>query len=263
MFYHPKTEAEIVSIPKYLNSRREEGSEDDVDRWIRMVATNRLTGHSRGFFSVYTLPPNQAVSAEKQRAINEKRNQTPAYRDTKALILKKSRSLLRNLTAKEMRNINSVKHKALFLTKDARETEEIGSSTIQLTVTSPPFLDVVQYSDDNWLRCWFNGIDHEDISRKITMEKSLPAWSKVMKGVFDELHRITKAGGWVAFEVGEVRRGMINLEDYVIPLGSEAGFEPVGVLINRQSFTKTSNIWGIDNNSMGTNTNRIALFRKA
>ena len=26
-----------------------------------MVATNRLTGHSAGFLSVYTLPPNQAM----------------------------------------------------------------------------------------------------------------------------------------------------------------------------------------------------------
>lgn len=68
MFYHPETEAEIVSIKQYLNGRRNNGIEDDVDRWIRMVATNRLTGHSAGFFSVYTLPPNQAVSQESQKS---------------------------------------------------------------------------------------------------------------------------------------------------------------------------------------------------
>lgn len=49
MFYHPKTEAEIVSLRDYLADRRLDGTEDAVDRWIRMVATNRLTGHSRGF----------------------------------------------------------------------------------------------------------------------------------------------------------------------------------------------------------------------
>ena len=42
------------------------GSLDGVDRWIRMVAVNRLTGHSPGFFSVYTLPPNQATSVDAQ-----------------------------------------------------------------------------------------------------------------------------------------------------------------------------------------------------
>jgi hypothetical protein len=30
-----------------------------------------------------------------------------------------------------------------------------------------------------------------------------------------------------------------------------------------QEFTKTSNIWGINNNTRGTNTNRIVLFNKA
>jgi len=33
-------------------------------------------------------------------------------------------------------------------------------------------------------------------------------------------------------------------------------------MINRQQFTKTSNIWGVGNNRGGTNTNRIVLFRK-
>ena len=62
MFYHQRTEAEIVSLKSYLQQRYKSGEEDDLDRWIRMVATNRLTGHSPGFFSVYTLPPNQAVT---------------------------------------------------------------------------------------------------------------------------------------------------------------------------------------------------------
>ena len=34
------------------------------------------------------------------------------------------------------------------------------------------------------------------------------------------------------------------------------------VAINAQKFTKTANIWGVSNNSKGTNSNRIVLFRK-
>ncbi|RKX18856.1 MAG: site-specific DNA-methyltransferase, partial [Candidatus Zixiibacteriota bacterium] len=68
--------------------------------------------------------------------------------------------------------------------------------------------------------------------------------------------------GWVAFEVGEIRSGKINLDEHVIPLGLSAGFRCNGVVINQQSFTKTSNIWGVDNNSKGTNSNRIVLFQK-
>jgi hypothetical protein len=82
MFYHPRTESEIVSIRNYLKRRSASRKEDDVDRWIRMVATNRLTGHSKGFFSVYTLPPNQAVSQASQIKINKRLSQKPEYRDT-------------------------------------------------------------------------------------------------------------------------------------------------------------------------------------
>ena len=59
-----------------------------------MVAIGRLTGHSPGFFSVYTLPPNQAVSIASQLKINKAREQFPPDRDVKKLILKKTKALL-------------------------------------------------------------------------------------------------------------------------------------------------------------------------
>ena len=77
MFYHRRTEGEIVALRNYLRQRKAQGKEDHLDQWIRMVATNRLSGHSSGFFSVYTLPPNQAVSPERQAQINIQRNQEP------------------------------------------------------------------------------------------------------------------------------------------------------------------------------------------
>ncbi len=262
MFYHEKTEREILSLKSYLYERKESREEDDIDRWIRMVATNRLTGHSIGFFSVYTLPPNQAVSPKRQIKINRKRRQKPEYRGVKERIIKKSISLLRNLTMQQKNYLKEISKSAIFLTKDARNTPEINENLVQLTVTSPPFLKVVQYSKDNWLRCWFNSINAEVISKKVTMESDVNRWSKMMGSVFKELYRITKINGWVAFEVGEIQKGKIKLEDYIVPEGLNAGFVCKGIVINEQDFTKTSNIWGIKNMESGTNTNRIVLFRK-
>lgn len=262
MFFHPDTMGEILSLKSYLGGRKATGAEDDVDRWIRMVATNRLTGHSPGFFSVYTLPPNQAVSPGAQVKINKARGQRPEYRDVKGLILKKTWSLLRNVTKKDAENLRRAGGKALFLNNNALDTPEVESGSVRLTVTSPPFLDVVQYAKDNWLRCWLNGIDAAGVEKSITMSKSVEGWSKVMADAFREFYRITAEGGWVAFEVGEVRKGTIKLDEHVVPLGLNAGFSCEGILINLQKFTKTANIWGVDNNTKGTNTNRIVLFRK-
>lgn len=262
MFFHPKTEAEIVSLRTYLLGREREGALDDVDQWIRMVATNRLTGHSSGFFSVYTLPPNQAVSPERQVRINEKRNQVPGYRDTRALIWRKTLSLLKGVSEAQRERLRRAGEGGIFVSRDSRQTPEIGDRTVQLTVTSPPFLDVVQYSSDNWLRCWFNGLDPGRIEKDITVTRSLSEWRRVMQQTFYELFRITTKGGVVAFEVGEVRKGTVRLDEAVVPLGVRAGFSCDGIIVNLQHFTKTSHIWGVGNNSDGTNTNRIVVFRK-
>jgi len=146
------------------------------------------------------------------------------------------------------------------MTGPARRTPGLAEETVDLVVTSPPFLDVVKYAADNWLRCWFCGIDAEAVP--MTIARRLDDWQAEMGHVFRELHRVVKRGGYVAFEVGEVRGGTVRLEETVIPSGLAAGFEIVLVLINTQQFTKTANVWGVSNNSLGTNTNRVVVFRK-
>ena len=261
MFYQRDTLGEIIALRLYLRRRHNSGHEDAVDHWIRMVATNRLTGHSKGFFSVYTLPPNQATSADNQIKINRKLGQKPEYRDTHAIILHKSRQLQSKLTPEQCANLHTASRTARCLTAPAQRTAKIADASVQLTVTSPPFLDVVQYARDNWLRCWFNMLDAEKIGHHITMSTTIADWRAQMSAVFAELHRVTRRGGYVAFEVGEVRKGKIRLEEHVVPLGLAAGFACEAVLINQQQFTKTANIWGVDNNTLGTNSNRIVVFK--
>ena len=257
-FYHPETLRAISSLKKHLLATK---TTDPIDEWIGLVALNRLTGHSNGFFSVYTLPPNQAVSVKSQLKINEKRNQKPPARDVAKLILRKSRQLLGDVSQDARATLAGVSNRALLLTGPAAATPQIRSNSVSLVVTSPPFLNVVQYATDNWLRCWFLGIDPKAV--QLTVPTKLALWQAAMMEVFRELHRVLKPGGHVAFEVGEVHGGMTKLEETVLPCGVRAGLEPLLVVINDQKFTKTANCWGVDNMAKGTNTNRIVVFRKA
>jgi len=259
-FYHPTTLRAISALKRYLAAKKEKRQSDPVDEWIEVVALNRLTGHSSGFFSVYTLPPNQAVSAKSQRKINEKRNQSPPPRDVGKIILKKTRQLLGDVDPRVRASLAGVANRAMLLTGPAASTPQIRSDSVSLIITSPPFLDVVQYATDNWLRCWFAGIDPANV--QLTVPKKLADWQAAMTEVFRELHRVLKPGGHIAFEVGEVHGGMTRLEEAVLPCGVQVGLEPLLVVINDQKFTKTANCWGIDNMAKGTNTNRIVVFRK-
>ena len=259
VFFHPETLLQIVSLKEYFLERESKNKLDNIDQWIRMVAINRLTGHSSGFFSVYTLPPNQAVSVKSQKKINEKRNQVPEKKDITPRILRKSKSLLKEWRGKPL-SYSELDLSPILSTTDARSAIDIPSNSSQLVVTSPPFLDVVDYQADNWMRCWFIGLDSSAIN--ISQLKSIEEWEETMSSVLTDLSRIVKPGGHIAFEVGEVRGGKILLEENVVSCGVIAGLEPVIILINDQEFTKTANAWGVDNQKKGTNTNRIVVFQK-
>lgn len=262
-FYHKDTEIEIRRIKEYLINRKNNNQEDSVDQWIRMVATNRLTGHSTGFFSGYTLPPNQAVSIERQKQINEKLGKTPEFKDVYALILKKSKNLLSDLTPQDKERLRIAAKDAIFLQNRAQSLVGVSDSSVDLVVTSPPFLNVVDYVKDNWLRLWFNNIDAESIKKNISVTSSVEDWKIEMKASLQELYRVVKPGGYVAFEVGEVRHGKIRLDELVRPIGEDVGFVTHETIIQSADFTKTSHIWGISNGKKGTNSNRVVLFKKS
>lgn len=258
-FYHPTTLSEICSLRRYLLSRIAQGTADAVDAWIQMVAVNRLTGHSSGFFSVYTLPPNQALSVDAQRKINTDRAQTPPFRDVRKIIIKKTRTLLGDVSHDTQDRLAACQREGRFHVGSCADAFwEPG--IVDLVVTSPPFLDVVNYAGDNWLRCWFCGIDAAGVP--IAVPKRLDDWRLFVGEVFVQLARLLKPNGYAAFEVGEVRAGKIRLEETVLPCGVDAGLVPVAVVVNAQTFSKTANIWGVSNNTKGTNTNRIVLFQK-
>lgn len=251
VFFHPDTLMRLAAMRSWFSKRISQGSFDYVDDWIRMVTMNRLTGHSKGFLSVYTLPPNQAVSIESQKKINQKRNQTPEYRDVTNIVIKKTKSLAKDFKM-------GVSHQPSVYTAPAWDLPFISDDFVDLTVTSPPFLDVVQYSDDNWLRGWFGGIS---TTIAFSQLKSVIDWQNMIRDVLVEQERVVKSGGYVTIEVGEVRSGKVLLEENVWNAANGLSFERLGVIVNGGSFTKTSNIWNITGGK-GTNTNRIVILRK-
>jgi hypothetical protein len=259
-FYHADTLREICALRSHFSSDDIDHAVGEIDNWIRMVATNRLTGHSAGFFSVYTLPPNQALTPKRQQKINEDRKQVPPRRSVPDLIIRKTESLLQTVSDFDRRRLNEAASDAVFLTRSSDRTPEIKDNSVNLIVTSPPFLDVVDYATDNWLRCWFNGIDEAKID--IWTFRKPSEWAEAMERVFGELCRVLSPGGYLAFEVGEVRRGKLRMEELVIPAAKAAKLSPVLVLINSQEFTKTSNCWGVTNQTAGTNTNRVVVLQK-
>lgn len=254
-FYHPKTLRKLEALKTWIKQEiSDEGfNPDPLVDWIRMVALSRLSGHSPGFFSGRSLPPNQAVSVKSQLKINKRLGVQPPERDVEEIIVRKSASLLRDGC------VPRVVESSLQV-RAAWDVPEIADESVDLVVTSPPFLDVVQYAADNWLRCWFADIDPSTVA--IDTHRTEEAWTQMVHRVLQEQARIVKPRGYVAFEVGEVRSGRVLLERLVWRAADGLPFDRLGVMINQQEFTKTANCWGIVNGAKGTNTNRIVLLQR-
>ena len=256
-FYHRNTLNALSWLKDYI--RMMEPHRDELDYWMQLVATTRLTGHSSGFFSVYTLPPNSpTVTPDRQRKLNEKNDLQPKEKDIWRLIRTKSDSLLRDVTREDTDNLISADLQMVIGSCD--DTPEIESESVNLTVTSPPFLDLVDYKKDNWIRSWFNSLDVENM--KSWRLSKVEDWTNAMSKALKEVYRVTAQGGILTFEVGEVRGGSILLEDKIIPVARDSGFIPKMVVVNDQKFTKVSNCWGVNNSKKGTNTNRIIVMQK-
>ena len=172
-FYHKDTLREIISLKEYLLKREEEALSTTLMHGSEWSPSTDWTGHSSGFFSVYSLPPNQAVTAKRQR---KSTNNGTRFRITERLslaFLKKSKSLLKDWKGVRLDAFEN-DLTGVLSTSDSRKVLLIPDDSASLVVTSPPFLDIVDYQGDNWLRCWFIGVDSSTI--EISQLKAIEDW---------------------------------------------------------------------------------------
>jgi DNA modification methylase len=253
-FFHPKTLAELKNLKKYL-------AEDDsrLMRFIGLIALSRLHGHSTGFFSVYTFP-QLSIPSEAQRKNNIKRNQLPEYREVKPRIIQKMK---RDLSNPMPPFYHEFSKDNMYTLASANHVPAIDSNSVDLIVTSPPFLDKVDYEGDNWLRHWFLDIP-KNSERKLSIFSNVSEWNSFIQSTLKESSRVLKKGAFMVMEVGEVKKGneIINLDEDVVSMAVGTGLSWEKTYIHTQSFTKLSNCWQVSNNEKGTNSNRCVVLRK-
>lgn len=157
-----------------------------------------------------------------------------------------------------------------------QDREAIPSGSIDLLLTSPPYLKVVNYGIANWIRLWWLGID--DVGRqqgegrlaldaRLDHKHTVDGYHAFMLRVFRGTRRVLRRDGVAAFVIGDVAqpdRAPVQLGPSLWKaVGHETGLQLIDVIEDRiQTQSKVSRIWG-DTKGKATECDRILLLARS
>lgn len=180
-FYHPETWRQVYNL-----------QQASLSPTLKALVLGRLHGHSPGFFSVKTFNVISVTSGSLQTA-TEKHGVGDVYaKDIRQLLVKAANKFI---------PFEGISAKGEIFRTDARSIP-LPDGSVDLIVTSPPFLDVIDYAQVNWLRLWFLN----ESEPPETFIKSETAYKDFLRGVLTELSRVLTPDGTIVFEVGPIQR---------------------------------------------------------
>ncbi|MBW2984495.1 site-specific DNA-methyltransferase [Candidatus Woesearchaeota archaeon] len=245
--YHPKTYSQLMNLQKQLKNSA-------VDNLIRAIILGRLHGHSKAFFSVWTFNVI-SLSKERIKAQSKKRGTKPEFRNVVPRIILKAETILRD-------NVKEQKGSGVYERNISKGLKL--KKKVDLIVTSPPFLNVINYIDDNWLRFWFLGYDREKLRKVLVQTDNMDEYSAFIKKSMKEMYKLLKKGKYCIIEVGDVKHKgkKVYLDNLVVELADEVGFKVEKILINYMTAPKISKAFSRKTKYQGTKTNRCVVMRK-
>lgn len=90
------------------------------------------------------------------------------------------------------------------------------SGSVDLVVTSPPYLHLIDYAYNNWIRLWWLRADYEKERDSIVKTQDLSKFTKFVRGFLTEIERVLKDDGTAVIISGDVKKTKSNKNDVVI-----------------------------------------------
>ncbi len=160
---------------------------------------------------------------------------TPEYRPT-----------IPRMAAKIMRmfsNELSLKTKGLILNEDARDLKSLERDSVDVIISSPPYYNTLDYTNQNRVRLFFLGLNKE--IQNILKEKLIQnsqSYLEEMKKVGRQLKRVLIPEGYIVFILGDVIRtnSIINTAERVGHVYKDLGFETLDIIKDKIPLDKVA-----------------------
>ncbi len=178
-------------------------------------------------------------------------------------------SVLKEKVERVFNKHKSPEKKAFVTLCDAKEiskSEELKKykGKVNLLLTSPPYLGIVNYAKQNWIRSWFLNSDPIKVSEKLDDNLNINQWVQFSKKTLSEFKKMLKPNGVAVFVIGDVaksEKSMIPLaRDFALMVKENNLFKNIWVFSDYiQSADKTTKIWG-ETKGKATTTDRIVIL---
>jgi DNA modification methylase len=157
----------------------------------------------------------------------------------------------------------------------AMSSSAIRAGSVDLIVTSPPYLRVVNYGTSNWIRLWWLGVD--DVSRnqgtgRLTLDAALDhghgydSYRTFMLQTFTAARRVLKRNGVAVFVIGDVatpgRPSLALARQIWDDVGAQSGLRLLEFIEDYlPAQNKVSRIWG-ETKGKATDTDCVLVLAR-
>jgi hypothetical protein len=213
-FFHVAYASETLRQILYLRSRLR-WRKSNVDAFIAAIALGALHGESDRGKNYFSNQMPRTISTKPDYSIRfwHDRGQRAPRRDVFAV--------MRRLVA--FRYVSSPPTRAAFVVQsDMRQLPElcpVSRGRVRLAITSPPYLDMTRYVEDQWLRLWFLGGEPRPVYRhhgRDDRRTNARAWWELMAEAWKVIGSMVAANGHVVFRLGgknlpvrDIREGLV------------------------------------------------------
>lgn len=263
LIFHPRTLAQLC----YLR-RRLLNSSTAVDEFLTGAVLGVMHGSERqdgsSSYASISMPNTFSMSPDYVRRFVETKRLQRVDRNVFQMLRDKTIRLFREGTDFLIQGIVA-RSDAKYLASTPEFQPYVGQ--VDLVLTSPPYLGIVNYAKQNWIRNWFLRADAEIVSDTLDDNLSLSAWIDFAEQSTLEIKRMLRPQGVAVFVIGDVARSsnsVISLaREFLRRLMHQKTFRYIGCLNDRlQETEKTTKIWK-DTKGQATAVDRIVILSDA
>jgi DNA modification methylase len=260
LIFHPRTLAELCYLRLTLVK-----SNDVIDEFLVGAILGIMHGGERkdgssGYLSI-SMPNTFSMSPEYVRRFVQTKQLNREYRDVFQLLREKVKRIFEKHIIPSIEGI-VVESNAKAVSKNPTLKKYLNK--VDLLLTSPPYLGIVNYARQNWIRSWFLGADPIEVSSNLDDDLNLFEWVKFSKDTLTEFKKFLKPNGVAVLVIGDVAKS----KNSIIPLAREFAmmvkennlFKNVWIFSDYiQNTDKTTRIWG-ETKGKATATDRIVIL---